>query len=57
MKTLVAAVVMMCYSGTCETHHVQIEKRACSFGTVQAKMMGMDAHLGVKCEPSSEAAR
>jgi len=56
MKTLVAAVVMMCYSGNCETHHVQIEKRACSFGTVQAKMMGMDARLGVKCE-SSEAAR
>jgi hypothetical protein len=50
MKSLVAAVVMMCYSGTCETHHVQIEKRACSFGTVQAKMMGMDAKLGVKCE-------
>jgi hypothetical protein len=50
MKTLVAAVVMMCYSGTCETHNVQIEKRACSFGTVQAKMAGMDARLGVKCQ-------
>ena len=53
MKTLVAAVVMMCYSGSCETHHVQIEKRACSFGTVQAKMMGTDARLGVKCETNS----
>lgn len=50
MKTLVAAIVFMCFNGTCQEQHVDIEKRACSVGTLHGKVFGMDAKFGIKCE-------
>lgn len=52
MKSMVAAVLMMCYGGQCERHNVQIEQRACSFGSIKAKIdsaVPVDASFTVKC--------
>jgi hypothetical protein len=52
MKSMVAAVLMMCYGGQCERHNVQIEQRACSFGSVHAKVesaIPVDATFSVRC--------
>jgi len=47
---LVAALVFMCMSGNCIQYNVEIEQRACKFGSFHGKYMGMDATLGVKCK-------
>ena len=46
---LVAAIVFMCFSGTCMKYDVEVEKRACSYGHFKAKYLGTDATLGIKC--------
>jgi hypothetical protein len=50
MKTLVAAIVFMCFGGTCQEQSVEIEKRACSVGTLHGKVLGMEAKFGIKCQ-------
>jgi hypothetical protein len=50
MKSLVAAIVFMCVGGVCEEKNVEIEKRACTIGTLHGKVFGMDAKFGVKCK-------
>lgn len=47
---LVAALVFMCMSGNCIRYEVEIEKRACKFGSFHGRYLGMDATLGVKCK-------
>jgi len=43
----------MCLGSTCEEHQVKIEERACSFGTVHAKVAfageWTDGRVGIKC--------
>ena len=50
MKTLVAAIVYMCMSGQCIEYNVEIEKKACSYGSFVGRYMGSEAKLGVKCK-------
>ena len=54
MKTFVMATLLMCLnSGPCEQKQVQIESRACSIGTLEAKVPNdgvfEDAKIHVKC--------
>lgn len=46
---LVAAMVFMCFSGTCMKYDVEVENKACSYGSFKGRYMGMDATLGIKC--------
>ena len=50
MKALVTAVVFMCYNGSCLNFDVEIEQKACKYGTFKGSYLGMDATLGVKCK-------
>ena len=57
MKTFVMATLLMCLnSGPCEQKQVQIESRACTIGSLDAKvpMNGEyeDAKIHVKCHKS-----
>lgn len=47
---LVAALVFMCYGGNCMNFDVEIEQRACKYGSFHGRYMGLDATLGVKCK-------
>ena len=57
MKTFVMATLLMCLnSGPCEQKQVQIESRACSIGSLDAKVPQdgefVDAKIHVKCHKS-----
>lgn len=49
MKSFVAAVIFICtHGGVCEQKHVEIDPKACNFGTVDARMTNMDTPIDVK---------
>jgi hypothetical protein len=50
MKTLVAAIMFMCVGGVCDEKSVEIEKRACTIGTLHGRVFGVDAKFGVRCQ-------
>ena len=41
MKTLVAAIVYMCMSGQCIEYNVEIEKKACSYGSFVPALLNL----------------
>jgi hypothetical protein len=47
---LVAALVFMCFGGNCMEYNVDIEPKACKYGSFHGRYLGMDATLGVKCK-------
>lgn len=53
MKELILATVFMCMGSNCEEHQVRVEERACSIGTIRAKVPlngeWVDGKIGVKC--------
>jgi hypothetical protein len=53
MKSFVAAVIFICtHGGVCEQKHVEIDPKACNFGTVDAKLVEMntDVKIGIHCK-------
>jgi hypothetical protein len=50
MKTLIAAIVFMCIGDVCTEQHVEIEKKACTIGTLHGKVYGQDSKFGVRCQ-------